>query len=715
MDDNEEATVRTLTSYRSAITDLVQQYRGRVVDSPGDNVLAEFASVVDSVNCAVEIQRDLAERNAELPDNRKMQFRIGVNLGDVIDEEGRIYGDGVNIAARVESLAEAGGICISGRAHTQVENKLGLEYEDLGKHEVKNISRPIQVYRVLSFPGAAAHRVVQAKKTLGRKWRKIVFSVAVVVVIAVGLQIWQLYGRRPTVEPAGVEKSSIVVLPFDNLSVGDEQEYFADGMTDELITNLSKISGLLVISRNSAFTYKGKPVKIQQVAKELDVRYVLEGSVQRDRDRVRIRAQLIDGVTDHHLWAESYDGVMEDIFGLQDEITRKIASALAVELTREDQERFGIEETENIEAYDALLKGQDQLSQATWDGYKKAISYYKLAIELDPNYSRAHAKLAYAYLFGRGIESVVPDPHRWKDRLRARKHLEIAMSKPTSTAHIVASEMAMFQYRFDEAASNAERAMALNPNDPDAYTMMASLSIFTGRPQQALEFVKKSMRLDPHNISDDLYTMVMAHICMGEYEKAAPIVESAIGQYPDIPFYWVQLAICYAHLGRIKEAKSAWKKGIRGWYTEPNLEEYMVYLPFKSAEYAEIFADGLLKAGCAGRPSGYYKIYEENRLSGKEVEELRSGHKTVFFWQRSPFWAEWSRDGKWSSEVLGEILTGTWWIKDDRFCYSYETPHDIKGLFQCEDNYRNPDSTPGSQNEYLDITEINIYPWSVEK
>ena len=176
MDDDEEATVRTLTSYRSAITDLVQQYRGRVVDSPGDNILSEFSSVVDAVNCAVEIQRDLAERNAELPDNRKMQFRIGVNLGDVIDEDDRIYGDGVNIAARVESLAEAGGICISGRAHTQVENKLGLEYEDLGKHEVKNISRPIQVYRVLSYPGAAAHRVVQAKKTLGRKWRKIGFA-----------------------------------------------------------------------------------------------------------------------------------------------------------------------------------------------------------------------------------------------------------------------------------------------------------------------------------------------------------------------------------------------------------------------------------------------------------------------------------------------------------------------------------------------------------
>ena len=262
MDDDEEATVRTLTSYRTAITDLVQQYRGRIIDTPGDNILADFTSVVDAVNCAVEIQRELAERNAALPDNRKMQFRIGVNLGDVIDEDGRIYGDGVNIAARVESLAEAGGICISGRAHDQVENKLGLEYEDLGKHEVKNISRPIQVYRVLSYPGAAAHRVVQAKESLGRKWRKIGLSAAAIVIVAVALGIWQFYLRQPAVEPALVEKMayplpekpSIAVLPFDDMSGDPNQDYFCDGLTENMITALSKTPKMFVIARNSTFT-----------------------------------------------------------------------------------------------------------------------------------------------------------------------------------------------------------------------------------------------------------------------------------------------------------------------------------------------------------------------------------------------------------------------------------------------------------------------------
>lgn len=272
MGDDEEATIKTLTAYRNAMTDLIQQYRGRLVDAVGDNLLAEFVSVVDAVNCAVEIQRELAERNTDLPDDRKMQFRIGVNLGDVVEEGDRIYGDGVNIAARVESLAEAGGICISGRAYDHVENKLGLEYENLGEHKVKNIARPIRVYRVLSFPGAAAHRVVQAKKTVGKKWRKLALVAASVVVVGViAGTIWNFYFRFPSIESAAIEKMafplpdkpSIAVLPFNNMSGDPEQEYFSDGLTEEIITTLAKVPKMFVIARNSTFTYKGKPVKLR--------------------------------------------------------------------------------------------------------------------------------------------------------------------------------------------------------------------------------------------------------------------------------------------------------------------------------------------------------------------------------------------------------------------------------------------------------------------
>jgi adenylate cyclase len=324
MDDDEEATVHTLTTYRTAINDLVQQYRGRIVDNPGDNILSEFASVVDAVNCAVEIQRELAERNAELPYNRKMEFRIGINLGDVIEEEGRIYGDGVNIAARVEAMAEAGGTCISGSAYDQVANKLGLKYENLGEHQVKNIATPIRIFRVLSLPGAAAHRVVRAKTTTAKRWKRVIFAIMVFIVVsfAVGT-IWRFY-FRPSVEPASVakmayplpDKPSIAVLPFTNMSDDPKQEYFADGMTEDLITDLSQMSNLFVIARNSTFFYKGKPVKIRQVAEELGVRYVLEGSVRKAKGQVRINAQLIDATTGHHLWAERYDGMLEDIFAL---------------------------------------------------------------------------------------------------------------------------------------------------------------------------------------------------------------------------------------------------------------------------------------------------------------------------------------------------------------------------------------------------------------
>jgi TolB-like protein/class 3 adenylate cyclase len=302
MSQDERGTIRTLTAYKEAMSSLIEEYKGRVVDAPGDNLLSEFSSVVDAVNCAVEIQRELAERNAELPYNRRMEFRVGINVGDIVEEEKRIYGDGVNIAARVESLAEGGGICISGNVHEQVKTRIGLEYEYLGEQAVKNIPEPVHVYRVLSVPGAAAHRVVKARKTEGMKWSKAALAIALVLIVgAAAVAVWNFYLRpsRPSVEPASVEKMafplpekpSIAVLPFTNMSGDPEQEYFSDGITEDLITDLSKISGLFVIGRNSTFAYKGKTVKTRQVAEELGVRYVLEGSVRKADNRVRINAQ----------------------------------------------------------------------------------------------------------------------------------------------------------------------------------------------------------------------------------------------------------------------------------------------------------------------------------------------------------------------------------------------------------------------------------------
>ena len=344
--EDELGTIRTLNAHKEVMANLIQQHRGRVVDAPGDNLLAEFGSVVDAVHCAVEIQKELKIKNSELQENRRMEFRIGVNLGDVVEEKDKIFGDGVNIAARLESLAEAGGVCISGTVFDQVRNKLDLGYEYLGEQTVKNIALPVRVYKVLMEPEAAG-KVVGEKEPRPTKWGwKTVAVVAVMVLVAVGL-IWNFYLRRPQIEHARVDKMvlplpdrpSIAVLPFVNISGDPEQAYFADGMTEDLITDLSKVAGLFVIARNSTFVYRGKTTDIREVAKTLGVRYVLEGSVRRRGAEVRVNAQLIDATTGGHVWADRYDGDLKNIFAFQDKVTRNVVAALAVEFTKDYRER----------------------------------------------------------------------------------------------------------------------------------------------------------------------------------------------------------------------------------------------------------------------------------------------------------------------------------------------------------------------------------------
>ena len=565
MDDDEEATVRTLTSYRTAITDLVQQFRGRVVDTPGDNLLAEFTSVVDAVNCAVEIQRDLAERNTELPYNRKMEFRIGVNLGDVIEEEGRIYGDGVNIAARVESLSEAGGICISGRAYDQVANKLGLEYENLGEHQVKNISTPIRVYKVLSFPGAAAHRVVQAKDALGRRWRRIALSIAAVIVVAVVvLGIWQLYLRRPSVEPASVEKMafplpekpSIAVLPFANLSGDPKQAYFSDGITEHIITSLSKVPYIFVIARNSTFAYKGKSVKIHQIAEELAVRYVLEGSVQRSDDRVRITVQLIDATTGHHLWAENYDRKLKDIFALQDEIAMKIMAELQVELTAADLGRLSSIKTTNLKAYEKFLKGNEHLFRRTEADVLEARRLAQEAIALDPEYGVAYVLLGWTHLDDIWF-------YRTKDRAKSLQTAEqlaqkaIDLSGQSAVTHRLLSSVFLLRKQYEKAIVEAQKAVELNPNSANSNFIYGMVLRNAERYDEAIPVLKKAIRLNPVTPINYLNNLAWSYTFSEQYEKAIPLWNRTIERNPDYLFAYMGLTCAYQLSGNEVKARKA--------------------------------------------------------------------------------------------------------------------------------------------------------------
>ena len=618
MGDDEVGTIDTLTAYKEAMASLIRQYSGRVVDAPGDNLLAEFASAVDAVQCAVEIRRELAVRNEDRFEDCKMYFRIGVNVGDVIDKEGRIYGDGVNIAARVEGLADAGGICISGRVYDQVENKLDLAYEFLGEQKVKNITRPVRIYRVLSDSGAAVDRVVQVKEAAGRRRKMALAILAVVVVGAVAVAGWQYYqGQSKKVRPASVEKMafplpdkpSIAVLPFDNLSDDPKQEYFCDGMTEDLITDLSKISGMLVIARNSTFVYKGKPVKIRQVAEELGVRYVLEGSVRKAENKVRITAQLIDAISGHHIWADRYDGNLKDVFALQDKVTSSIVTALAVQLTAGDEERVAHKGTANAHAYDVFLRGWEHYLRQTPDDFRKAISYFEKAVDLDPQYTRAYAALAATYwetwkrLWHEKI-GLDLTAHWHEPRFRAEQFLAKAMQDPTQLAHQVSSAKLLHLQQHEEAIAEAQRAITLDPNDADSYVSLASALSLAGRTDEALGWVERAMRLNPHYPSYYLYQLGLIQFCMEQFDKALVSLEKATALNPDDRWSYRLLLATYGQLGRSEDAaKALWaikERDKRGWQNSIDpltVRSSAFWLPFKEPVDAERLAQGLRNAG----------------------------------------------------------------------------------------------------------------------
>ena len=728
MADDEAYTVDKLKEYRSIMSDIIQFHSGRVVDAVGDNLLAEFSSAVDAVQCSVEIQKALKERNDPLTKNKRLEFRIGINIGDVIQDKDRIYGSGVNVAARIEGLAEPGGICISRNAYDHIKEKLGFGYEYLGDHKVKNINDPVRVYKVLTDPEDAGILVGIEPKLAAANWIWPTVVVAAIFLTLVGYQSYQKM-TAPDFEPASVEnmalplpdKPSIAVIPFENMSGDPEQEFFSDGLTDELITDLSKISGLLVISRNSSFTYKGKSVKVQQVADELKVKYVLEGSIQRAGDRVRIRAQLIDGATDHHLWAESYDAVMENIFDLQDKITKKIAAVLAVKLTATEQNRFANKKTTNIEAYDAFVKGWEHLHRETPDDLVQAISLFKEVIELDPTYIRAHAALAWTYLSS-SLRFKWQEIFEWHNqfRLLARKHLDLAMRNPTSTAHLVASKMALFRRRYEDSVTHAQLALAFDTNDPDTNLNMAWVLMATGKPEEGLEFVNKTIQLDPRNIAAPLSAAGMAYFIMGDLQQAATMTERAINHNPTITGHYERLSAIYALLGRNQDAQGAYDKSLKDWNTQrfpANLTTIMSSFLIKDPKVAARYADGLVKAGWPEQPSGYYKIYEENRLTGEAVRKLVLGQEITIDEFGRTYWIDHNENS--SFKDLSRLREGKWWVERDMLCYkldSYKLDSGsvenifptIKGLNDCGEIYRNPDSLPGSKKQYLYVKDYSI-------
>jgi adenylate cyclase len=565
MGDDEAATVKTLEAYKQVMFSLIKQHRGRVVDSPGDNLLAEFASVVDAVQCGVAVQNELKARNADLPENRKMEFRVGINLGDVIEEEDRIYGDGVNIAARLESCADPGGICVSKTTFDHIETKLPLGYEYLGEKEVKNISKPVGAYRVLMQPRVTIAGA-KDKKPRVPVWRRIgVLAGAFAALIAIiGAGLWNFHFRPQAIERASKEKMavplpdkpSIAVLPFVNLSGDPKQELFCDGLTEDLITALSKVPSLFVIASNSTFTYKGKPVKVQQVAENLGIRYVLEGSIQKSGDRVRITAQLIDALKGNHVWSERYEAEMKEIFALQDRIALETLKALDVKLVYGEGARITGKNADNLEAYIKLMQCRRLVEQYNKESTVQARQLAEEAIRLDPRWHAGYFGLA-----------VVNELEVWlgmskSPRESLMKAIELdqkALSLDASDA-IVQSNLGYLYVmirEYEKGIAACERAIEIGPNSADAYLTYAVVLNYSGRAEEAVAFLEKAFRLNPFPSAFYYMDGSVIYRNVGRYEDGVKVCKECIARWPKNIVCNLNLAANNAALGRDEEARAA--------------------------------------------------------------------------------------------------------------------------------------------------------------
>lgn len=602
MGTDEVTTVKTLKASRQIMAELIHKHRGRVVDSPGDNLLAEFQSVVDAVQSAIDIQEALKVQNEKLSDEQKMEFRIGVNLGDVIFDEGRIYGDGVNIAARLEGLAEGGGICISGSAYEHVGNKIPMGCEYIGEHRVKNISKPVKVYKVWMDAEATECRIGTIEK--GRSIKRIASTAAATsLLVVIGVILWS-YKPIPSltrtkdatsqkVESPFYNKPSIAVLPFKNLSDDPAQEYFSDGITNDLITDLSRFRELIVLASNKVFKYKGERTDLIKVGQELGARYILDGSVQKSGVKVRINAQLIDATTAQNIWADRYDRKIKDIFELQDEIIETVVRKLALKVDEAERARAMSKNTQNLEAYDYILRGYHQFYKRTRDGNGKAKEFFKKAIDLDSNFASAYVGLAKVRRWDAMMGyTEFPD----KAIQQAEKLLKKALSIDESSAgaHTELGYVYMRYAEYDLAISELERAIELNPNDWRTYRIMAPVMLYSGRTDEALKWYHTAMRYDTDISPGMLMNMGIAYFLKDQPEEAVSWLQKSRAKWPDFLGNHVVLAAVYSQMDQLDKARQEANEVLR---ISPFFQIDFYGEAFRKSEHRAKIVGALRKAG----------------------------------------------------------------------------------------------------------------------
>ncbi len=703
---DEAGTLAQLKAHRNELIDpKAAQYHGRTIKLMGDGTLMEFASVVDAVAFAVDMQGAMRERNAGVPEDRQIRYRVGINIGDIIIEGDDIYGDGVNVAARLETVAPPGGICASRQVVEQIAGKLDVAFGNAGRRRLKNIAKPVEIW---FWPRERASTM----RRLARRWRPIVAALALMAVAAGAFFYLPVELAREQALPLP-DKPSIAVLPFANMSDDPQQEFFADGITDDLITDLSRLSGLFVIARNSTFAYKGKEVDVREVARELGVRYVLEGSVRLSGDRVRINAQLIDTVTGGHQWAERYDGSLADVFSMQDRVTNAIVDALALRLTDTDRIALGQQETNVPAAYDAFLRGWEHYRRTTPEDFAQAIPYFEAAIELDPEYGRAYAAAAMAYArisvwrwhYILGIS-------RSEARARARQFLLKAERHKTALAYQAAGLLLESHWLHDPALVEFEEAILLEPGDSWSYAFMAFTLTSAGRPAEAISHIRTAIRLDPHSPSFFMYVLGLTEFSLENFEAAAAAAESSTRLNPDDDGSFLLLASIYGHLGRQQDARAAIAR-----YNEIIVARGGVALTISSLSPCSACPSLYLS-----KPADSGRLYEGLRLAGvseaviagtfsaknlltaSEVQALFFGHRLHgrTFESGEEHAATITTDGvatltgDWASTGGGTMAGSAVRFEGDEVCFLWSDT-----VKQCGSVLRNPGGLRAKENEFI--------------
>ena len=704
----------------------ISEHRGRLVKTMGDGLLVEFQSVVDAIRCAIDVQRTKAERNVGVPAHERFVYRIGINLGDVIIEGDDIHGDGVNIADRLQGLADPGGIAISGTAYDQVRTRLPVGYADLGEQRVKSIAEPVRVYRVMLDPREAGKTISkQLPPAPIKSWRwPAAAAAALALAIAAGgvawWRPWQPRIEAPSVERMALslpDKPSIAVLPFANMSDDPKQEYFADGITDDLITELSKVSGLFVISRNSTFVYKGKSVPLKQVAEELGVRFVVEGSVQRAGEQLRINAQLIDALSGGHEWADRFDGSLVNVFALQDEVTHSIADALSVRLTDAEQTALGGQETSVPAAYEAFLQGWLHYRRTTPEYYARAIPYLEEAIKLDPNYGRAYAALAMVYVrsYSRSYAYALGISNLQAYR-KAKAYLAKAREHPTAVSHQVAGYFLLDTHQHSSAIAEFQESIALDPSDSWSYIFTGLALTSAGRPDEATTYISTAMRLDPHYPAIFPYYLGLAQFGLEQFGDAAASLESATKLNPDDSFSYLLLGATYGHMGQTLDAASAIAR-------HNNIRVSRGYIPVSIYDAPHLgFAmpadrnrlrDGLRLAGV---PDNLFQgeFAKRNRLTADEIQKSTLGQHLHGRTLDS------GREHAATITTDGIItMSGDWGSGDatisrfdnDQLCFKWST----SAFEDCVTLFRNPGGTKASENEFIWLSARGAFTFSQVK